>query len=79
MSNEQIKQQSISILNKYKDEISKEAYERIIKVISNHSIEAIVLTKEDIYNLVRVEKGEITTNKLIKEIKQRYQKRWEAA
>jgi len=34
------------------------------------------MTEEDIKDMIRIEKGEITTNALIEEIKERYRKKW---
>ena len=79
MTWEQKKAQSIAILDRYKEEISQEAYERILYVIGTQAIEDIFPDEQDIKDLVRVENGEITTDKLVEEIKQRYKKKWEAA
>jgi len=76
MTWEQRKQESISILDKYKEEISKEAYDRLLWVIGTQAIESIFPDERDIKDMIRVEKGEITTDKLVEEIKQRYQKEW---
>ena len=77
MTWEQKKAQSIAILDKYKDEITQEAYERILYVIGTQAIEDIFPDKQDIKDLIRVENGEITTDELVEEIKQRYKKKWE--
>ena len=66
------KAQSIAILDKYKDEISQEAYERILYVIGTQAIEDMFADERSIKNLIRVEKGEITTDELIAE----YKKEW---
>ena len=66
------KAQSIAILDKYKDEISQEAYERILYVIGTQAIEDMFPDERSIKNLIRVEKGEITTDELITE----YKKEW---
>jgi len=66
------KAQSIAILDKYKDEISQEAYERILYVIGTQAIEDMFPDERSIKNLIRVEKGEITTDELIAE----YKKEW---
>ncbi len=79
MTWEQKKAQSIAILDRYKEEISQEAYERILYVIGTQAIEDIFPDEQDIKDLIRVENGEITTDKLVEEIKQRYKKKWEAA
>jgi len=70
------KAQSIAILDKYKDEISQEAYERILYVIGTQAIEDMFPDERSIKNLIRVEKGEISTDELVEEIKQRYQEEW---
>ena len=76
MTWEQKKAQSIAYLDKYKDEISQEAYDRILYVIGTYAIEDMFMTEEDIKDMIRIEKGEITTDALIEEIKERYQKKW---
>jgi len=73
------KAQSMAILDKYKDEISQEIYERILYVIDTQALEDIFLDERDIKDLIRVGKGETTTDELVKEIIQRYQKEWGVA
>jgi hypothetical protein len=73
------KAQSITILDKYKEDISQEAYERILWVIGTQAIEEMFMDEQGVKNLIRVEKGEVTTDNLIEEIKQRYQKEWGVA
>jgi len=75
MTWEQKKAQSIAILDTYKDEISSEAYDRILYVIGTQAIEDIFPDERDIKDMIRVEKGEITTDELIKE----YKKEWGVA
>lgn len=79
MTWEQKKAQSIAILDKYKDEITQEAYERILYVIGTQAIEDMFMDEQSVKNLIRVENGEITTDELVEEIKQRFKKKWEAA
>ena len=79
MTWEQKKAQSIAILDKYKDEITQEAYERILYVIGTQAIEDMFMDERSVKNLIRIENGEITTDKLVEEIKQRYKKKWEVA
>lgn len=67
MTWEQKRQQSYKYLDKYKDEISDGAYKMIKQTIGSHAIEDMFLTDNEIYNLVRVEKGEITTDELVAE------------
>ena len=75
MTWEQKKAQSIALLNKYKNEISKEAYERILYVIGTQAIEDMFVNEESIKNLIRVEKRELTTEELVEE----YKKKWGVA
>jgi len=79
MTWEQKKAQSIAYLDKYKDEISQEAYDRILWVIGNQAQADLFADEQSIIDLIRVEKGEITTDKLVEEIKQRYKKKWGVA
>jgi len=79
MTWEQKKAQSIAILNKHKDKISQESYDRILYVIGTQAIESIFPNEYDIKNLIRVENGEITTDELVEEIKQYYKKKWKAS
>jgi len=66
------KAQSIAYLDKYKDEISQEVYNRILWVIGNQAQEDMFPDEMSINNLIRVEKGEITTNELIQEYKSKW-------
>jgi hypothetical protein len=75
MTWEQKKAQSIAYLDKYKDEISQEAYDRILWVIGNQALEDMFMDEQGVKNLIRVEKGEITGDELINE----YKKKWDAA
>ena len=75
----QKKAQSIAILDRYKDQISQEAYDRILWVIGNQALEDMFMDEQGVKDLIRVENGEITTDELVEEIKQRYQKKWGVA
>ncbi len=66
------KAQSIAYLDKYKDQISQEAYDRILWVICTQSIEDIFPDEQDIKDLIRVENGEITTDELVEEYKRKW-------
>ena len=79
MTWEQKKAQSIAYLDKYKDQISQEAYDRILWVIGNQALEDMFADEQNIKDLIRVENGEITTDELVEEIKQRHQKKWGVA
>ena len=69
------KQQSIDILDKYKDRISSQEYQDVLWVIGNQALEDIFADEEDITNMIRLQKGEVTSKELIVE----YQKRWKVA
>ena len=58
---------SYSNLDEHKNEISKSAYKIIKQTIGSHAIENMFLTSDEIHNLVRVEKGEISTDELVAE------------
>ena len=73
------KAQSITYLDKYKDRISQEAYDRILWVIGNQALEDLFMDEQGVKDLIRVENGEITTDELVEEIKQRYKKKWAVA
>ncbi len=66
------KAQSIAYLDKYKDRISQEAYDRILWVIGTQAIEDIFPDEQDIKDLIRVENGEITTDELVEEYKRKW-------
>lgn len=67
MTWEQKRQESYNHLNKYKDEISKEEYERIESTIGSHAIEDMFLAEDEVCNLIRMEKGEISADELVAE------------
>ncbi len=69
MTWEMKKAQSIAILDRYKNEISQEAYDRILWVIGTQAIEDIFPNEEDIENLIHIEKGEITADALVETYK----------
>ena len=75
MTWEQKKAQSVAYLDKYKDEISQEAYDRILWVIENQALEDMFIDEQSVKNLIRVEKSEITGDELINE----YKKKWGVA
>ena len=70
MTWEQKRQESYNYLNKYKNEISKEEYERIENTIGSQAIEDMFLTENEVYNLVRMERGEISADELVAEYMQ---------
>ena len=68
------KAKSIAILNRYKDEISKELYEQILWVIGNQAIEDMFLDEKDIKALIAQGRGEVTSD----ELASRFKKKWGA-
>ena len=79
MTWEMKKAQSIAILDRYKEQVSQEAYDRILWVIGNQALEDLFMDEQGVKDLIRVENGEITTDEMVEEIKQRYQKKWGVA
>ena len=67
MTWEQKRQESYNYLSKYKDEVSEEGYERIENTIGSQAIEDMFLTEDEVYNLIRMEKGEINADELVAE------------
>jgi len=69
------KQQSIDILDKYKDRLSQSTYERILYVIGTQAIEDMFMDEESICNLIMIEQGQISSSELI----HNYKKKWGVA
>ena len=65
MTWEQKREKSYSYLNRYKDEISSSTYFYIKQTIGSHAIEDMFLSEDEIYNLICVGQGKITTDSLI--------------
>ncbi|WP_297962349.1 hypothetical protein [uncultured Campylobacter sp.] len=63
---------SLAILEKYKDELSAEQYEQNRSIICNHAIEGMFANEQDIIDLIKVDKGEKTSDEIINE----YKKEW---
>ena len=59
------KAQSIAYLDKYKDQITQEAYDRILWVIGTQAIEDIFPDEQDIADMIRIEKGEMRADALV--------------
>ncbi len=66
------KAQSIAYLDKYKDQISQEAYDRILWVIGNQALADMFVDEQGVKDLIRVENGEITTDELVEEYKRKW-------
>ena len=65
-------EKSLAILEKYKDELSAEQYEQNRSIICNHAIEDMFANEQDIIDLIKVDKGEKTSDEIINE----YKKEW---
>ena len=60
------------VLDKYKDELTKEQYEQNKSIICGFAIENMFANEEDIINLIKVDKQEKTPDEIIAE----YKKEW---
>ena len=67
MTWEQKRQQSYSYLEKHRNEISEEAYERIRQTIGSQAIEDMFTTEDGVRRLIKIENGEATADELIAE------------
>lgn len=65
MTWEEKRQQSYSYLEKHRNEISEEAYERIKQSIGSQAIEDIFATEKNVIDMIMIENGEITADELI--------------
>jgi len=59
------KEESLSILNEYRDEISPEDFKNLKKIIGSFAIEDMYLTREDIEESIQVFRGETTHEEII--------------
>ncbi|WP_291894789.1 hypothetical protein [Campylobacter sp.] len=64
--------ESLAILDKYKDDLTKEQYEQNKSIICGFAIENMFANEEDIINLIKVDKQEKTPDEIIAE----YKKEW---
>ncbi len=65
-------EESLAILQKYKDDVTKEQYEAIRSNIGNFAIEDMFLNERNIIDNIKIIKGEATANEIITE----YKKEW---
>lgn len=65
-------EESLAILDKYKNELNKEQYNSINSTIHNFAIESMYANERDILNMIRVQKREITADEIIAQ----YKKEW---
>ncbi|MDD5786797.1 antitoxin VbhA family protein [Campylobacter lanienae] len=64
--------ESLAILDKYKDDLTKEQYEVIRSNIGSFAIEGMFLNQRNIIDNIKILKGEITADEIIAE----YKKEW---
>lgn len=67
-------EESLAILKKYKDDLTKEQYEAIRSNIGNFAIEDMFLNEKDIIDNVKIIKGEATANECIVALKKEWLK-----
>ncbi|KAA6225725.1 hypothetical protein [Campylobacter sp. LR286c] len=51
-------QKCIDLLNRYKYELTYEQYKQNLSIIGNSAIEGMYLDEEDIFDLIRIDRGE---------------------
>ncbi|KHG34112.1 hypothetical protein [Sulfurospirillum sp. MES] len=64
-------EESIAILNKYKNQLTKEQYENTKSVIGNHAIESIYLNERDIKILVDMDVHHLSSEEAIQRARER--------
>ncbi|EHM1375693.1 hypothetical protein KFS39_001869 [Campylobacter jejuni] len=64
-------EESLAILKKYKDDVSKEDYEGIKSVISNHAIESIYMNELDIIAMIKQSALKLSADEIIAEYKEK--------
>ena len=64
--------ESLAILDKYKDDLTKKQYEAIRSTICGHAIENMFANERDIINMIKIAKNEKTADEIIAE----YKKEW---
>ncbi|MBR2149483.1 MAG: hypothetical protein IJ965_08685 [Campylobacter sp.] len=65
-------EESLAILDKYKDDLTKEQYRAIKSTICGHAIENMFANERDIINMIKIAKNEKTADEIIAE----YKKEW---
>ena len=65
-------EESLAILDKYKDQMTDKQYRQNRSIIANHAIENMYANEQDIINLLQVDKGEKTPNQIIAEYKREW-------
>ena len=64
--------ESLAILDKYKDDLTKKQYEAIKSNIGSFAIEGMFLNQRNIIDNIKILKGEMTADEIIAE----YKKEW---
>jgi len=64
-------QDSVAILDKYKQFLTQEQYDRILRTIGTHNIEDIHLNEDAIIDLIRIELYGLTAEDLLGELRER--------
>lgn len=65
-------EESLAILDKYKDDLTKEQYEAIRSTICGHAIENMFANERNIIDMIKIAKNEKTADEIIAE----YKKEW---
>ena len=63
--------ESLAILDKYKDDLTKEQYEVIRSNIGSFAIEGMFLNQRNIIDNIKILKGEMTADEIIAEYKKK--------
>ncbi|MCE7204781.1 MULTISPECIES: hypothetical protein [Campylobacter] len=64
-------EESLAILKKYKDDVSKKDYEEIKSTICGHAIEDIFANEEDIIMLVKMSAYNLSSDEILAEYKEK--------
>ena len=64
-------EESLAILDKYKEQLTQEQYERIKSTISGHAIENLYANERDVIALVEMEVKNLSGDETIQELKNR--------
>ncbi|CUU91006.1 Uncharacterised protein [Campylobacter hyointestinalis subsp. hyointestinalis] len=65
-------EESLSILKKYKDDLTKEQYDGIKSTICGHAIENMFANEKDVIDMIKIAKNEANADEIIAE----YKKEW---
>ncbi|ASI88289.1 TPA: hypothetical protein R4558_001634 [Campylobacter jejuni] len=65
-------EESLAILKKYKDDLTKEQYEGIKSVICGHAIEDMFANEKDVIDMIKIAKDEANADEIIAEYKREW-------